>query len=409
MGIWALFLLITSIFEATKTNLLKNAHIKFATISSTLSEKIAIASSSFLINLILSLLFILFIFGTSDFLGSWLNTGNQLSAMLIWFIPGIISMIFFSHLETIQQSNLDFKGVFIGYFVRQGLFFAIIVFHLLFDVSFSLVHLVIYQSVCIILGTLALLLLSRKYLSFSFRASGVWTKKIMGFGGYIFGSGMLSNIFSNIDQIMTASFMSSASVAYYNTASRINGLVDIPSYAAADVLFPKISQASANEGETRIKYLYEKMVSVLLSFTTPAAIFIICFPTFVIKLIAGNEYIAAAPILQLYMITGLLRPMQNQAANILNSMGKPKLCFVINAISLVANLCINYVCLLNFGFYGAAIGTLVTCTLGSLFWYFIMKKQINIQITNIFIYMFDLYKNFYMQTTGFLYKKIKMA
>jgi len=127
---------------------------------------------------------------------------------------------------------------------------------------------------------------------------------------------------------MTAKFISSSSVAYYNTASRLNGLIDIPSYAASEIIFPKSSKAFVEEGENKVKYLYERMVAILLSFTIPASLFILIFPKFVIDIIASNKYEAAAPILQLYMITGLLRPMQNQAANLLNSMGKTALCFL---------------------------------------------------------------------------------
>jgi lipopolysaccharide exporter len=214
-------------------------------------------------------------------------------------------------------------------------------------------------------------------------------------------------LFANLDQLITARFLNPAAVASYNAASRINGLVDIPSYAASEVIFPKISKASAEEGMDKVKYLYEKMVAVLLSFTTPAALFIILFPKLVITLIAGKEYLDAAPILQLYMITGILRPMQNQAANLLNSIGKPGLCLVINAISLAANLVINYVCLKQFGFYGTAIGTLITCLLGSTAWYFIMKKQISARLKNIILYMLDFYKLMYAQGVHLLTKKLK--
>ena len=116
-------------------------------------------------------------------------------------------------------------------------------------------------------------------------------------------------------------------MAYYNAASRINGLVDIPSYAAADIIFPKIAKAVVEDGTEKVKYLYERMVGILLSFTTPAAIFIIIFPKSYYQFIAGSKYNAAAPILQMYMITGLMRPMQNQAANLLNSIGKPSFVF----------------------------------------------------------------------------------
>lgn len=405
MGTWALFLTVTSVFEATKSGLLKNAHIKYVSGSNNLREKVSLASSSFLINVAVTLLFIFFLLFFSDWMSMKLHAGNGLSTTLYWFIPGLIFMVFFSHFEAIQQSHLDFKGVLAGYLVRQATFFTFLGASFLLKSPFTLVRLSLYLSISIFAGTFVLYLYSRKYLKHHFKPDIVSSKKIFGYGGFIFGSGIMSNIFSNIDQVMTAAFISSSAVAFYNTASKINGLVDVPSYAAAEVIFPKISQASVEGGNNKVKYLYERMVGILLSFTTPAALFIIIFPKLVITIIAGSKYVAAAPILQLYMLTGLMRPMQNQAANLLNSIGKPSLCFRINTISLVINLIITYFCLKRFGFYGAAISTLIAGFIGFTIWYFVMKKEISLQLSNIVKYIFIAYKDVY--TNGLdIYRQI---
>lgn len=402
MGIWALFLVTTTIFEATKIGLLKNAHIRYVSGSQDKSERSAIASASLLINASITLIFILLIVFFSDKVSTWLNAAKELAGMLKWFIPGLIGMVFFSHMEAIQQSHLDFKGVFAGYFVRQLSFFLVILFHFLAHIPFTLEKLAIYQSCTIFLGTLVIYFYSKPYLLNIFNPSVAWIKKILGYGGYIFSSGIIGNIFANLDQLMTARFMNASSVAYYSTSSRINQLIDIPSFAAADIIFPKVSQASALEGNEKVRYLYEKMVAVLLCFTVPTALFIIIFPKLIITIIASSRYIMAAPILQLYMLTGILRPMQNQAANLLNSIGKQALCFVLNTVSLIANIGINYTCLYYLGFYGTAIGTLITCILGSTVWYLVMRKQIGATLPSIFRQMTELYKTFYFKAVGFL-------
>jgi O-antigen/teichoic acid export membrane protein len=408
MGTWGLFLTVISIFEATKSGLLKNAHIRFVSASSDKKERTEIASSSLMINSAVTLLFIIFLWFCSDWLGLKLHAGHNLAVMLKCFIPGLLSMIFFSHLEAIQQSHLDFKGVFAGYLVRQLSFFVFIALHNFLHLPFTLGYLAIYQSISVLIGAVTLYFFSRKYLFHRFDVTKNSIKKIINYGSYIFGSNVMANIFSNVDQIMTASLIQTNSVtyaAYYNTASRINGLVDIPSYAAADILFPKSSRAAAEEGKKKVQYLYERMVGILLSFTTPAALFIIIFPKIIITIIAGAQYDDAAPILQLYMITGLMRPMQNQAANLLNSIGKPGLCFLINTIGLAVNLVVNYICLINFGFYGAAIGTLITCIVGSITWYFIMRKQIDLNMKNVIKYMMETYKIVYEYIINFLKTK----
>ncbi len=388
MGVYALFLIVITVFENTKSALLKGAHIKFMSTNTDVGERTRIASSSLLVNGAINIAFIslLLLFGPE--LGRLLHTGPELAEMLRWYIPGLLAMVLFSHLEATQQGHLDFKGVFAGYLVRQVSFFLMIMGQRFSGHPPQLTVVALYLSVSVILGTIVLYIYTRKYLHHRWDYDGNWTKRLLGFGGYIFGSGVVSNIFQNLDQVMTAALLKSNEyVADYNAATRINQFIDTPSYAASEVLFPKTAQASVNEGIEKVRYLFERMVSVILCFTIPVALIISLVPGLVIRLIAGPAYLVAAPILQLYMISGVLRPVQNQAANLLNSIGKPALSFVMNAGYLAANLGINYVCLATIGFYGAAIGSVITFSLGAVLWYFVMKKQIGFQLGGVWHYM----------------------
>jgi len=395
MGAWGLFLAVTTIFEQTKVGLLKNAHIRYVSSSSEHSEKSAIASSSFLINASIAGLFILLIVLFSDWVSARLHTGMELARMLKWFIPGLICMVFFSHLEAIQQSFLDFKGVFAGYFVRQVVFFLCIAGCLIWHIHYSLIDVVLFQSLGFLVGTLVIYYYSRRYLEYHFNPTVAWIKRILSYGKYIFASGAISNVFANLDQLMTGTFMTSTVVADYSTANRINSLLDIPTYAAADIIFPKSARASVEEGLEKVRYLFERMVGILLSFSTPIALFIIIFPRLVIWLIAGSNYLPAAPILQLYMITGLIRPMQNQSANLLNSIGKQTVAFWMNTAALAVNLAINYALLKTIGYYGAAVGSTLSYSLGLIGWYFIMRRLIGFQPRNIGKYMLETYITIY--------------
>ena len=219
---------------------------------------------------------------------------------------------------------------------------------------------------------------TRKYLLHHYNVKKQWVKKIFSYGKYIFGSGLISNISTNIDQLMTAAFMSNFYVSYYNVALRINTFIEIPSFAAAEIIFPKNVRASVEEGAEKVKYFYERITGILLSFTMPCCIFAIIFPKLIITIIAGTQYAEAAPILQLYMIICILRPLQHQAANTLNSIGKAQLCFKLDTFEFLVNVAANYICFVNFGFYGAAIGTFITCSIFTFIWYFIMKKEIGL-------------------------------
>jgi lipopolysaccharide exporter len=404
-GTWSLFIVVTSIFEMTKTNLLKNAHIRYVNSTEDRKEKSEIASSSFLINISITALAILLIFLCGDWLSVRLHTGDDLAIMLKWFVPGLIIMAFFSHLEAIQQSFLDFKGVFAGYFTRQAVFLLCITGCWLLHFPYSLKDVVLFQSFGFLCGTIAIWYHSRPYLEYRFHPTAARVRQILHYGKFIFASGAISNVFTNLDQLVTGTMKTSADVAYYNTALRINNLLDTPSYAAADILFPKSARASVEEGIEKVRYLFERMVGILLSFSAPIALFIFLFPKLIIYLIAGRQYFAAAPILQLYMITGLIRPMQNQSANLLNSIGKQVVCFWMNTAALALNLVVNYACVHYIGFYGAAIGSTISYAIALVAWYFLMRHIIGFHPRNILRYMLDTYRIVYSYTRRFFLRK----
>jgi len=405
MGIWALFLVVTTLFETTKGSLIKNAQIKFVAGSKD-EEKAAITSSAFVLNVSVSFIFICLLYLFADDLGTLLHAGDELERMLLWFIPGVLAVIMFSHLEAVSQSHFDFKGVFAGYFTRQMLFFSIIVFHRINGIPISLVNLSLYFSISILCGAVVMYLYTRKYLYYKFVPSKEWISKILGFGGYIFGIGVLANIFASIDQLLIAKVNKRPDdVASYNAATRINGLIDIPSYAAADILLPKVARIVSDEGLEKMRYIYERMVGILLSFTIPASLFIIAFPNFVISVIAGSAYQSSALILQLYMIAGIMRPAQNQAANMLMSIGKARLCFIINAYYLAGTLAINYTCLRLLGFYGPAVGTVISCLLGLIVWFAVIRHHLGVEFRNIPGYILSTYKTLFRQAKMLFTKK----
>jgi lipopolysaccharide exporter len=388
MGVYAMFQVVVTNFELAKSALLKGAHIKFMSMNDDEAEKTRIASSSLMVNGLVTVVFIVFLLFFGQLLGRLLHMGPDFNAMLLWYIPGLVGMVLFSHLEATQQGHLDFKGVFAGYFARQVCFFVLVLGHIFFGRGLQLKDISQYLSISVILGTIVLYMSTRKYLHHRWDYDGRWTKRLLGFGGYIFGSSIVSNIYLNLDQVMTAALLQSpAGVAQYNAATKINQFVDTPSFAAAEVLFPKAARASAHEGVEKVRYLFERMVSVLLCYTLPVAVIISFVPGLVLRLIAGPAYVAAAPILQLYMIICVLRPAQLQAANLLNSIGKPRVTFVMNVGYLVANLSIGYVCLKTIGFYGAAVGSVIAFLIMAVAWYYLMKKQIGFRMKPVFHYM----------------------
>jgi O-antigen/teichoic acid export membrane protein len=316
-------------------------------------------------------------------------------------------MIFLSHYEAVLISYLDFKGLLVGTLARLTTFTLPVLIYFILDRKLSLEVLMIINISSIIIGTLTLFIICFKYLTFSIRTNKKSVEKILKFGTFVFGTGVVSNIASNIDQLLTSNYLNPISVAYYNTASRLNGFVEIPSYAAADVLFPKFSQLSSEENQNKINAIFEKSVAVLLSIMIPIGIILFIFSKYIILIIAGASFESANIILRIYIVCTIIGIIQNQSANMLTSIGRAKTCFYANTTSIILKIIIAYIFLSYFGFYGAALATIVMTIVNFTIWYFIMQHYTNINFFHILSQIKLLYQDLYRTAHKVVFKKEK--
>src|SRR5688500_17569714 len=143
-------------------------------------------------------------------------------------------------------------------------------------------------------------------------------------------------------------------VAYYNTVARINNMVDVPSLAAADVLYPKNVEALETEGHQKVKHYFEEVAGSIIAFIFPVSLFVFLFPKFIIYIIAGPDYYPAIAILQLTILFGMVRPLSYQFGSTLDAVGKPDINFIANTLLMLFNFFLTYLFLTLFGGMGAA-------------------------------------------------------
>lgn len=408
LGIWSLFMIIITTFELSKSSLLKNAHIRFINSSKQDSKEI-VAWTSLVINLTCTILFSLLIVFMSSKLSTWLNTGVELSEILTSYLPGLFCMIFFSHYEAVQQSYLDFKGNFIGSLIKQVIFFGFLFYNYIRGNPFELHTMVGYYTIGNLLATLFMFAYGYKNLSFKMKFSIEWVKKFINYGGYLLGSGILSNISANVDQFLTSKFLNPIYVSYYSTTSRIVGVIDIPMNAVAQVLFPKMSNVAQNESVEKVNYYLEKSVGMLLAIMTPIIVMLIILSKYLILIVAGEKYVGATILLQIYLARSLIMIFQQQSSSTLVSMGKSKTQFIMSCISIVTKTSLVYLGIKFFGIKGAAIGSIMLTICNMVTWYFIMKKATGLRIGNIVGYAVHFYQKTIINFLLKILKKVNYA
>ncbi|MGB8191085.1 MAG: oligosaccharide flippase family protein [Chitinophagaceae bacterium] len=407
-GVWSLFLTIVTLIEVIKQGLLRNPLIKFLGMPE--NNKDVVQSTVIVINLAFSLLIILLVALAGTVIAAFLKT-PYLYDLLLWNTLFILLLVPFNHCEVLLQAHFKYQQIFLAYFLRQGLFMiGVVLLVYVFPQYLNLVNLVIIQIVSLLAGTVLIFISSRSLLPKKLQFSLELTKSILHFGKYVFGTNVFSNISRFADHFVTANAIADPTlgktyVSYYNAVGRINNLIDMPSVAVADVLFPKNVQALANEGINKVKYYFERMVGSIISIVLPASILIMLLPKLTLLVIAGQQYVEAANILRIVMIIAILRPFFYQFGATMDAIGKPQLNFWYNLLLMALNFSLTYLGLYLIGRDGAAWALVIHHFISLMIVYQVLKKHVNIEMRNIAGFVIENYRQMFAMAKRILTRK----
>ncbi len=389
-GAWVLFLTIASFIEVGRIGILQNALVKYLS-SAKEDEYAAITTASLVINIGLTIFLDIFLWVTAKPFSILWKTPT-LELMLHLYIINNIVLIPFYQFSFIQQGNLDFRGIFWSSFSKQGSFFLFVLICFIFHIQTDIVKLSVVQIFTSLISVIVSYFLAKKYLRFSKKIDRNWINTLFNFGKYVFGTNILSMLFKSLDKMMLGVFVSPAAVAVYELAIRITNLAEVPTFSLAAVVFPHSAQKAASEGIHAIKNVYEKSVGLMLSVILPFIIFIMCFPKFVIWIIAGEKYYDTIPILRITLSFGLFIPFLVQFGTVIDSIGKPRLNFLFTLLTALISFACAYFFVRYFGIYGAAFSTLLAYAISTGLGLYYLHIKLNINPLNAFKYIPFYYK-----------------
>jgi O-antigen/teichoic acid export membrane protein len=394
-GVWALYITLFSLFEAVKQGLLRNVTIKFLAQKELTERNEAVQSASLFINTLFSLIVISVIFTLNAEIATWLKAPS-LEKLLIASSANIVLLIPFNHCEILLQSRFRFDTIFKSAFIRQGIFFTgLIALYFFLPRHFTLINILLLQILSLITALVYILNQSSSMLFNKFIYDAELALKFFHFGKFTFGTNLFAGLSRSFDHFVTAAILGPVEgknfVAYYNTVARINNMVDVPSLAAADVLYPKNVEALENEGMEKVKYYFEQVTGTILAFIVPLSLFIFLLPKLIIHVVAGPEYYPAIVLLQLTILFSMVRPLSYQFGSTLDAIGKPAINFTVNVLLMIVNLILTIVFLKIYGGIGAAYATIIYYSISLIVMMLILKRHINIEAKNIVRFSFRRY------------------
>ncbi len=389
MGVWGLFLLITSFVELIRQALVKTSLIKFINHSSEAEHKYVLSAALFL-NTVVTAVLLIVLWVLAPYFAHVLKA-PELQNMLYVFLVGIVLLIPFSHFEWILYGKSEFRGLFWTFFCRQGISLLLMIFYLIFNDHVTLNMLVIFYCAGVLLGIAIAYIFVKPHLSRTFILTRSWVARLWHFGKYVFGSGLSTLVFGSAGQAFHSSMMGLPFAASNSVASRVINLADIPSQVLSDILFPKSAKKENSSNKGLIKYYYEKTVGATLCFAIPMVLFILLFPKFIILILAGSQYLDAVPFLQCIAVTGIFLAFLKQWGVIIDSSGRPGLNFLVITIIAGIHVVFTYVGIKYFGFLGAAYALVASHLVGFIITQTILYRIYHIQFISCIKYAITFY------------------
>ncbi len=389
-GSWALYLALTSFVDVARAGFVTNALVRYASIQDSKSEYSKVLSGSLLLHVIFTVVLTIVIYLLAPFLGR-LWSSYEFYLLLEYYPIYSFCQIPFLYFSAIEQANFSFRNQYYSNLIRNTLFIGIIAYIVLFKIEFPVYKLPIVQAFSVIVAGIYLLMVNKKKIHLSSEIDFKWIKKLIDFGKYVFGSNVISILFTNIDQILLGYFYNTRIVASYNTAMRVGNFSDIPMTSIASIVYPKSTHRLQSVGIKGVRHIYERSVGLILAFVIPTLILLVLFAHHIVKFIATEAYLDAIPAIYIILFFSLFKPFIKYFGIAVEVLGRPHYNFNLMISLLIINFVIDLFLIPKYSLIGAALGSIITLIVGVVMVLIILNKMIDVQLKRIFKYTVSFY------------------
>lgn len=194
------------------------------------------------------------------------------------------------------------------------------------------------------------------------------------FGAYTVGNNIIGTIISQVDIILGGRILGTASIGMYSVPKSLSMRVSQAVNPIVTLVgMPVMAKAQDDVGLLRNVYL--QTMRMVASVNFPIYVAMGLFAPELVRVLLGEKWIDAVPLLQVFAWWGLLRATGNPVGSLLMAVGRADLAFKWNVVWLFITPPAVWIGSL-FGAFGMAIAMLATVAVGFVpNWYFLVRSQ----------------------------------
>lgn len=190
------------------------------------------------------------------------------------------------------------------------------------------------------------------------------TLEVINRGKWITGAGIFNYLFQNLDDILVGRVLGTASLGIYQQAYKISTL---PVSEVGEV-FNKVTfpiYVNLKDDTVRLRKAFLKTLLIISLLVVPFGFVVFKFPVEIVNFVLGENWISAAPVLQLLAIYGVTKAVSNSFFSLFLGIGKQEAVTYITLTSTLILVAILYPLIMIFGILGAAYATIIATVLST--------------------------------------------
>lgn len=182
--------------------------------------------------------------------------------------------------------------------------------------------------------------------------------KLFGFGYKLLLSGLINTTYQHVYKLVIGKFFAASILGFYTKSKKLqelagqnlNGIIQ-------KVTYPLLSKIGRDP--VRLKRGYRQVIQSSSFVIFPGMILLILFAEPIMQFILGQQWLPAAPFLQIVCLSGLLYHLHAINLNVLKVLGRTDLFLKLEIIKKV-NITIAIMIGIQYGIYGLLIGQVIS-------------------------------------------------
>ncbi len=203
--------------------------------------------------------------------------------------------------------------------------------------------------------------------------------RLFDFAKYSWLGDMRKKSFQDADILVLGFFVSSGLTGIYAISYTLAKFLDIFGSAIRNTLFPEMSKLSTNQNTDMVATLTTDALSFAGLFLIPGVVGAAILGDR-LMLVYGPSFDAGHWILVILLVGLIVYTYTKQLLNTLNAIDRPDLAFRANGAFIIANVALNVVLVWWIGWFGAAIATALSATVGFSLSLHYVRRFIDIQL-----------------------------